>query len=152
MTSTARNTIVPSLTEAPGLGVQSTVRFPRGLPGFEACRGFVLMAPEHDGPLQYLKSVEGPQADFLVIDPRRVLPTYRCELSATDRHQLGAGDDTVLLWLALVMIETDGTITANLRAPIVINPVRMVGQQVIPHDSVYPIRHVLAEADEAEGD
>ena len=145
--SAAWSATAPSIMDATGLAAQSTVRFPRGLPGFEACRGFVLMAPEHAGPLQYLKSVEGPEANFLVIDPRRVLPTYRCELSDTDRLQLGAADDTVLLWLALVMIETDGTIAANLRAPIVINPARMVGKQVIPHESVYPIRHVLAEGD-----
>ena len=145
--SPAWSATAPSIIDAAGLAAQSTVRFPRGVPGFEACRGFVLMAPENAGPLQYLKSVEGPQADFLVIDPRRVIPTYRCELSETDRLQLGATDDTVLLWLALVMIEADGTITANLRAPIVINPARMVGQQVIPHDSIYPIRHVLAEGD-----
>ena len=145
--SAAWNTPEPLTADGAALGVQSTVRFPRGLPGFEACRGFVLMAADDAGPLQYLKSVEGPRADFLVIDPRRVLPTYRCELTETDRLQLGATDDTVLLWLALVMIEADGTITANLRAPIVINPARMVGQQVIPHDSIYPIRHVLAEGD-----
>jgi flagellar assembly factor FliW len=135
------------MVETPGLAAQSTILFPRGLPGFEACRGFVLMTPEQEGPLQYLKSVEGPQADFLVIDPRRVLPTYRCELSDGDRMQLGAGADTVLLWLALVTIETDGAITVNLRAPVVINPERMVGKQVIPHDSVYPLRHVLAEGE-----
>lgn len=134
----------PPLVDATGIGVPHAVRFPHGLPGFEACRGFVLMAPEGDGPLQYLKSVNGPPASFLAIDPRRVMPTYRCELSETDRHQLGADDESVLLWLALVMLEPDGTITANLRAPIVINPGRMVGQQVIPHHCVYPIRHVLA--------
>lgn len=145
MTSVARNSTAPSLPDGAALGVQSTVRFPRGLPGFEACRGFVLMAADDAGPLQYLKSVEGPRADFLVIDPRRVLPTYRCELSETDRHQLGAGEDTVLLWLALVMIETDGTITVNLRAPIVINPATMVGHQVVPYHCVYPIRYVAAE-------
>jgi flagellar assembly factor FliW len=136
-----------SMAEASGLAAQSTVHFPRGLPGFEACRGFVLMAPEQAGPLQMLKSVEGPQADFLVIDPRRVLPTYRCELTDADRMQLAVGDDTVLLWLALVTIETDGAITVNLRAPVVVNPQRMIGKQVIPYDSVYPLRHVLAEGE-----
>jgi flagellar assembly factor FliW len=45
------------------------------------------------------------------------------------------------------MVEPDGTIAVNLRAPIVINPTRMVGQQVIPHNSVYPLRHVLLEAE-----
>lgn len=123
------------------------IRFPLGLPGFEACHSFVLMASEDDSPLQYLKSLEGPPASFLVIDPRRVAPTYQCVLTDHDRRQLGAEADSVLLWLALVIIEPDGTIAANLRAPIVINPARMIGHQVIPHDSTYPLRHVLAGPD-----
>ena len=120
------------------------VRFPHGLPGFEACRGFVLMTSEHLGALQCLKSVEGPAASFLVIDPRRVLPEFRCDLSETDRRRLGAGEADTLLWLSLVTIELDGTITVNLRAPIVINPAQMVGFQVVPYHCIYPIRHVIA--------
>ena len=123
---------------------RDVVRFPNGLPGFEACRSFVLMTSEDLGPLQCLKAMEGPAASFLVIDPRRVLPEYRCDLSAADMHRLGvtAASDT-LLWLVLVTIEVDGTITANLRAPVVINPERMVGHQVVPYQCVYPIRHVV---------
>jgi flagellar assembly factor FliW len=101
------------------------------------------------GPLQLLKAVEGPAASFLVIDPRRVLPEYRCDLSQADRHRLGVttnGTET-LLWLVLVTIELDGTITANLRAPVVINPGRMIGMQVVPYHCVYPIRHVIAEGE-----
>ncbi len=123
---------------------RDAVRVPNGLPGFEACRSFVLMHSEQLGPLQCLKAVEGPAASFLVIDPRRVLPEYRCELTDADRHRLGAADEGTLLWLVLVTIELDGTITANLRAPVVINPERMVGQQVVPYHCVYPIRHVIA--------
>ena len=133
--------------ETTGVAAPHAVRFPRGLPGFEACRSFVLMAPEGDGMLHQLKSVEGPAASFLVIDPRRVQPDYRCELSETDRHHLGLEDDGALLWLALVMVEPGGTITVNLRAPLVINPARMVGQQVIPYHCVYPLRHVLVEGE-----
>jgi flagellar assembly factor FliW len=132
---------------APGINLSHAIRFGRGLPGFEACRSFVLMAPEGEPNLQYLKAVEGPPASFLVIDPRRVVPTYNCELSDADRLALGAGADTPLLWLALLTVEANGTVTANLRAPIVINPVRMVGQQVIPQHSVYPLRHVVIEAE-----
>jgi flagellar assembly factor FliW len=126
---------------------RDAVRFPNGLPGFEACRSFVLMASESLGPLQCLKSVEGPACSFLVIDPRRVLPEYRCELTDADRHRLGVVDSSTLLWLVLVTIELDGTITANLRAPVVINPERMVGQQVVPYHCVYPIRHVLVDGE-----
>jgi flagellar assembly factor FliW len=123
---------------------RDVIRFPTGLPGFEACRGFLLMASDALGEVQCLKAVEGPQASFLVIDPRRVLPDYRCDLSAADRLRLGCDEKATLLWLVLITIEVDGTITANLRAPIVINPQRMVGQQVVPFHCVYPIRHVIA--------
>jgi flagellar assembly factor FliW len=139
----ARSTDVPA--EAAALQSPHTIRFAHGIPGFESCRSFVLMTTAGDGPLRYLTAVDGAHASFLVIDPRRALPDYRCELSEADRHQLAAGGSTVLLWLALVTVEADGTVVANLRAPIVINPERMVGQQVILQHTAYPLRHVLAE-------
>jgi flagellar assembly factor FliW len=125
----------------------NVVRFPAGLPGFETCHAFVLMAPAGNGPLQCLNAVDGQRASFLVIDPRRVLPDYRCELSAADRHCLGSSNDQALLWLALVSVEIDGTVTANLRAPVVINPVRMTGRQIVPQSSIYPLRHVILGAE-----
>ena len=133
--------------EAPAVMSPETIRFPQGLPGFESCRGFVLMTSESFGPLQCLQAVEGPAASFLVIDPRRVLADFRCELSIADQARLGVHDRDTLLWLSLVTIELDGTITVNLRAPIVINPATMTGHQVVPHHCIYPIRYVVAEGD-----
>jgi flagellar assembly factor FliW len=124
---------------------QEILLFPYGLAGFENCRSFVIFAAEA-APFQWLTSVEGPPAAFLTIDPRRVLPTYRSAVSRTDLERLGASDDSRLLWLAIVLIEADGTIAANLRAPVVINPDTMVGLQVMPQDCVYPLRHVIVPA------
>ena len=132
---------------APPVTSPDTIHFPQGLPGFEACRGFVLMTSDSFGPLQCLKAVEGPAASFLVIDPRRVLADFRCELGAADQARLGVHDRDTLLWLSLVTIELDGTITVNLRAPIVINPATMTGHQVVPHHCIYPIRYVVAEGE-----
>ena len=123
------------------------IAFPKGIPGFEACRGFVLIAQEAETLVQCLRSVDGPPASFLVVDPRRALPGYRCELSKADRERLRASPDAALLWLALVTIEESGAIVVNLRAPVVINPETMLGAQVIPHQCVYPLRHVLVPAD-----
>jgi flagellar assembly factor FliW len=124
----------------------NVVRFPVGLPGFETCHTFVLMTSGNGSPLQCLQSTD-QEASFLVIDPRRVLPDYRCELTAADRHALGAASDLGLLWLALVSVEIDGTVTANLRAPVVINPARMSGRQIVPQSSIYPLRHVILGAE-----
>jgi flagellar assembly factor FliW len=123
---------------------QDRVRFPSGIPGFEDCREFVLVSPGDLGSLSCLQSLEGPPASFLVVDPRRVLPHYRCLLGTTDLMRLGATADTVLLWLAIVSMDEAGQAYANLRAPIVINPERMLGYQVVPHNSLYPLRQPLS--------
>ena len=119
------------------------VVFPHGLPGFEECRSFVVFAADAT-PFHWLSSVEGPPASFLAVDPRSVLPNFRYVLSATDLSRLQATDDTPLLWLAIVLVDSDGTVSANLRAPIVINPASMTGQQVMPQDCLYPLRHIIS--------
>lgn len=121
----------------------SLISFPEGLPGFEQCRRFVVIAADEMAPLQCLHATDGPAASFLTIDPRLVLPGYRCRLSAHDTERLGATDDTPLLWLSIVTVQPDGSAYANLRAPIVINPSRMVAFQVMPHNTLYPLRQAI---------
>lgn len=124
---------------------QDVLTFPTGVPGFERCRRFVLLSSEDLAPLQCLQSIDGPQASFLVIDPRLVLPAYRAVLSTVDCIRLGVAPDASLLWLAIVTpgSDTDERPTVNLRAPIVINPQTMVGYQLMPSNSLYPLRHPL---------
>lgn len=122
---------------------RSLVEFPVGVPAFEQCRHFVLMASPSIAPFQCLHAVDGPSASFLVINPRLVFPAYRCHLSPSDRDRFQVTKDAPLLWLVLVSLKEDGEATANLRAPIVINPARMVGYQVMPHDSLYPMRYPM---------
>jgi flagellar assembly factor FliW len=117
--------------------------FPVGMPGFEQCRRFVVLSSITMAPVQCLHAVDGPPASFLVVDPRVVLPEYRCILSGPDKERLGATDDLPLLWLAVVTVQDDGHAAINLRAPIVINPARMIGFQVMPYDSLYPVRFPL---------
>ena len=128
--------------------VSETVTFPNGIPGFEACRSWVVLAAEGQTPLRRLHAVDGAaEASFLALDPRQVLEGYRCELSDADRARVGADAQTPLMWLALVTVEESGAVSVNLRAPIVINPKTMMGQQVLPHDCLYPLRHVIVEAE-----
>jgi flagellar assembly factor FliW len=96
------------------VGSEESISFPSGVPGFEACRRFVL-------------------------------PTYRTVLSGADLVRLGASPDGSLLWLAIVTLEdATGQAHVNLRAPIVINPQMMVGYQLMPSNSLYPLRHPLS--------
>jgi flagellar assembly factor FliW len=123
------------------------VQFPRGLPGFELCRRFAVLSLPELAPLHCLHAVDGPPASFLAIDPRLVLSKYRLVLRAEDRARIGDPvDHKGLVWLALVSVDAAGAAWVNLRSPVVINPLRMIGCQLIPHDTLYPIRHPLLSA------
>jgi flagellar assembly factor FliW len=122
--------------------------FPNGLPGFERSRRFVLLSSDEElAPFRCLQAVEGPPASFVVIDPRIVLPAYRTSLSHADLVRLTATEETPLVWLAIVTLGTAEVAPhVNLRAPIVINPETMVGYQLMPSNSLYPLRHPLGGA------
>jgi len=123
---------------------EDVIAFPDGVPGFESCRRFVLIASGDTAPFSRLQAVEAPRPAFLTIDPTLVLKRYRRILSPADRLRLDASDDDALLWLAIVTLSPDETASVNLRAPVVINPRVMTGFQVMPHHSLYPVRHPLS--------
>ena len=120
------------------------ITFPAGLPGFEECRRFVVLSSRELEPFKCLQSVEGPSASFLAVDPRRAFPDYRCVLSDVDRARLGDPDETSLVWLSVVTVLDDQTLV-NLRAPVVVTPTRMLGYQLMPSNSLYPLRFELTQ-------
>ena len=123
---------------------EDVIAFPDGLPGFEVCRRFVVISHDDAQPFQCLQGLDAPCPAFLTIDPTLALKRYRLILSPADRLRLDVKEGDALLWLAIVMVGPDETATVNLRAPLVINPRLMVGFQVMPHQSLYPIRHPLS--------
>lgn len=118
------------------------VTFTAGLPGFERCRRFVLVSAPALGPFTCLHGLDAPHPSFLTIDPRRVVAGYGPALTAADRRRLDADDGSPLLWLSVVRLDGDRA-TANLRAPIVVNPARLLGVQVLEADSPFAADHHL---------
>ena len=123
---------------------KDVIVFPDGLPGFEACRRFLVLTSDDTQPFQCLQGLEASRPSFMTMDPARVLPGYRMILSPSDRRRLDAQEGDSLLWLAIVTVGADETALVNLRAPVVINPRLMIGYQVMPHDCLYPLRHPLS--------
>ena len=120
------------------------VTFPRGIPGFERCQRFVLLSHETLEPLRCLYALDGPEAAFLAVDPRSIVPEYECALRPDEQEQISAKPETPLVWLVLLAFTGTESPTANLRAPIVINPASMLGAQLVIDDDRYTVRHELA--------
>ena len=113
-----------------------------GVPGFERCHRFVLAAMPEIAPFTCVQGLDEPRPSFLAIDPHLIVDGYAQPLSDADAQRLDRADGDALLWLSLVQTTTDAA-TVNLRAPLVINPRRMIGLQLIPVESRYALDHPL---------
>lgn len=128
------------------------ITFPEGLPGFEGCHRFTLVphpAPE-DGPpspFQWLQSVEDGSLAFLAMDPCLAFPQYEPRLPQAELESLSlsAGLDAGARLLALLTVPQGDPkgVTANLMAPVVVNPQARVGKQVVAAGDEYGLRHRL---------
>ena len=117
------------------------------LPGFENCRRYVLMTAPELAPFARIQGLDGAKPSFLTVPPQAVVARFDQTLGKADRERLDAADGESLLWLSIVRIDPNGgdRAFANLRAPLVINPRRMLGLQVISADEQLSISHPLLQ-------
>jgi flagellar assembly factor FliW len=122
--------------------VADIVTLEDGIPGFERCRRFVLVSSDAIAPFTCVQGLDEPRPSFLAIPPRLLDPQYVQHLTPADRVRLDAADDGSLVWMAFVRLTGDAA-SVNLRAPLVINPRRMIGLQLMPADSSYALDHPM---------
>lgn len=113
--------------------------FPAGLYGFRDDRRYVVL--EIGGPFQYLQSVDDGNVGFVIADPTRFFSDYRPEIAAADlaEVELANLDEAVVMVIAVVPDDFRDT-TVNLQAPLVFNPHKRLGRQVILGAPDYGIR------------
>jgi flagellar assembly factor FliW len=115
-----------------------------GLLGFEELREFCVVAPEALQPLTFLVSCDDPGVAFPVLPARMCLADYAPTIPPDAREAVQAEPGQALEILAICAVAQDTlTLHANLRGPVLINPARRLGYQVVLHDSPYSLRHLL---------
>ncbi len=97
--------------------------FSDGLFGFENLHEFVLISVEESKPLKWLLSVEEPTIGFPVISPLLLDVQYN-----PGRKHMREGN---VLFVIVNLRGSSGGMTANMKAPIILNPIDQSGQQVI---------------------
>ena len=114
------------------------VTFPEGIPGFESCHRFVVILADELGPLTCLQALEPPFPSFLAVDPATICPDYHPSLPGGADGTAEAVTDDPPLCLVLLTIGVH-EVSANLRAPILIDSATMTGRQVVLDDASYPV-------------
>jgi len=124
---------------------EEKINFPEPLPGFEALFDYVIIPFYDDSDsLLCLQSVDDPDLALVLINPAYVVANYSPTLSRDDFSALQAESDTPLAYYAISVIHDDWKdSTINLKCPIVINPEKMLGRQVVTDDPSYSMRHPI---------
>jgi flagellar assembly factor FliW len=119
-------------------GPDDVIRFPQGLPGFEALREFLLVTREECEPFVFLAALEKPEIalPLMPLAPATIGVAAPADLLAP----LGPAGDNALGYYAVVTIARDAAhVQANLRAPVVVNLDTRLACQVILSDERLPL-------------
>lgn len=117
--------------------------FPQGLVGFANLKQFALC--EFLPRFKWMVSLDEEDKIFLVADPYKYCDDYEFSLSVEDKALLDVESIFSTQIFAIVTVPEDFTdVSLNLTAPIVINPERKVGKQVVLNSKRYSHRfHLL---------
>lgn len=121
---------------------EKVLEFPHSIPGFTS-RKFVLLTLEDQQPFRWLQSADDPDLAFVILDPFPYFKEYKPIISAVDLAFLDMDGQGEALLFVLCVVREGPIITANLLAPILINPNNNRGKQVILLNQDYPVRQPL---------
>ncbi|MDK2800252.1 MAG: flagellar assembly factor FliW [Clostridiales bacterium] len=123
------------------------IDFPEGIPGFQDIKKFVILSSDDKGsPFQWLQAVDNPDLAFVVIDPRFFRPEYVVDVNDAEIEILNIQDPTNVLIYAIVVVPEDiSKMTANLKAPVLINTENNRGKQIVMDKDDYKVKHYIME-------
>jgi flagellar assembly factor FliW len=127
---------------------EDVIDFPEGILGFNDLRKFVLLDDPNDEIFAWLQSCEIPQIAFPVLEPELFTSNYSVVLTKHDLESLGLqGADATAnrtRSFSIITIPDDATqMTANLKAPIVINIAKRCARQIVLQDNNLAIREPI---------
>jgi flagellar assembly factor FliW len=118
--------------------------FPEGILGFETHKTFTIVDPNDHTFVMWLQSVEDGQVAFPIIEPKIFAPDHSIKLLSYELQSIQVDHVDKLKVFCILTIPQDVTkISANLKAPIVINSERRLGKQVVLQDNKLSVRHEI---------
>jgi len=134
------------------VSADKTIRFPRGLIGFESLREFALVEFKPGTPFHFLQSLEMPSMGMMLADPFSFLPGYEIRLSSVEESILKVHSIRDLFILVSVTVpkgDPEGS-TLNLTGPICVNVQERLGLQSPQVELGFPSRVLLRELGDSD--
>lgn len=127
------------------LGEDKLLTFENGIMGFENFKKYTILFDIESGEkpiISWIQSVEEPELAIPVINPLLIKEDYNPTVEDELLTSLGQLTDENLVVLLSLTVPSDITkVTANLKAPFIINADTKKGCQVIVENNDYPVKY-----------
>ncbi len=123
---------------------EEIISIPSGVLGFPEDQNFCLVDPGDDTLILWLQSLSKPHLAFPVLEPKIFKPEYIVRLSAAELRELRLSsikDASVFTILTIPAVMSE--MTANLKAPLVINVREKTAKQIVLQENDQPIKHPM---------
>lgn len=132
------------------LDEEKIITFPSGIMGFENYKKYTLLYDIADDKeifsVSWLQSLEEPEFALPVVNPHLLRSDYNPIIEDEILNNIGEAKEEDLVILISLTIPSDPTkMTANLKAPFIINSDSRKGIQVIVENQEYEIKHNIFE-------
>ena len=121
------------------------IHFENGILGFENFKNYTLLYDAEDGKkpdVSWLQSLEEPALAIPVISPFIVKPDFNPSVEDELLKPLGEfTEDNIIVLVSITVPVVIENITANIKAPFIINPDTRKGIQVIIENTDYEIKY-----------
>ncbi len=126
------------------IGSDEVIQFPEGILGFADLRQYCLVDPGDETLILWMQSLVDPNVAFPVLEPKIFKNDYIVRLSGQELKLLKLDNINQSIVFTILTIPRDVTqMTANLKAPIVINLKEQVGRQVVLQENEYTLKHLM---------
>lgn len=123
---------------------QDLLTFPEGILGFAHLNKFVLLDDPNDDIFAWLQSCDEAAIAFPVLEPELFQQGYKISLAKSDLEALKLANTEGIRQFCIITIPDDPTqMTANMKAPIVINVAAKTARQCVLQDNSLAIREPI---------
>jgi len=126
------------------LNPSDIITFHEGLLGFDKLTRYFIVDPGDSTLILWLQSVEDEKIAFPIIEPKIFKPDYIAKLLPADLNGLELENlNSAKLYSILTIPANVVEMSANLKAPIVVNNAKKVAKQIVLADSKLTVKHEM---------
>ncbi len=126
------------------ISTNEIISIPSGILGFPDDQNFCLVDTGDDTLIIWLQSLTNPRLAFPVLEPKLFKNDYVVRLSAAELRELKLNSIRDASVFTILTIPSNfSEMTANLKAPLVINVKDKIAKQVVLQENDQPIKHPM---------